>query len=54
MDMLFVKIDESVKLHDKVNILKDIEHIEEVANYLDTIPYEVLCSIGKRVLRNYK
>lgn len=54
MDMLFVKVDNDVKLHDKVFILKDNEHIEKVAKYLDTIPYEVLCSIGKRVPRIYK
>ncbi len=54
MDMLFVKVDDDVKLHDKVLILKDNKHIEEVAEHLDTIPYEVLCSIGKRVPRIYK
>ena len=53
MDMLFVKIDNTVKLYDTVEILKDIEHIESVAKYLDTIPYEVMCSIGKRVPRKY-
>ena len=53
MDMLFVKIDNTVKVHDKVVILKDIKHIEQVAQYLETIPYEVLCSIGKRVPREY-
>jgi len=53
MDMLFVKIDESVKVGDKVILIKDIEHIEEIAKHLDTISYEVLCSIGKRVPRIY-
>lgn len=53
MDMLFVKIDDSVHLHDKVVLLKDITHIEEVARHLDTIPYEVMCMIGKRVKREY-
>ena len=53
MDMLFVKIDDTVQIHDKVVILKDIEHIEKVAKYLETIPYEILCSIGKRVPREY-
>ena len=53
MDMLFVKIDNTVKLYDTVEILKDIEHIESVAKYLDTIPYEVMCSIRKRVPRKY-
>ena len=53
MDMLFVKVDDEVQLHDTVYILRDNEHIEEVAKYLDTIPYEVLCSVGKRVPRIY-
>ena len=54
MDMLFVKIDDTVHIHDTVVLLKDIEHIEQVARYLDTIPYEVLCTIGKRVPRIYE
>jgi alanine racemase len=53
MDMLFVKVDESVSLHDKVVILKDINHIIQVADYLETIPYEIICSISKRVPRIY-
>ena len=54
MDMLFVRIDDNVELYDEVEILKDNEHIEKVAEYLNTIPYEILCSIGKRVPRIYK
>lgn len=53
MDMLFVKIDDDVKVGDKVVIIKDIEHIKEIAKHLDTITYEVLCSISKRVPRIY-
>lgn len=53
MDMMFVKVDDSVKVGDKVLILKDNAHIEEVAEHLDTISYEVLCSVGKRVPRIY-
>ena len=53
MDMLFVKVDDSVKVGDKVAIIKDIEHIKEIANYLDTITYEVICSVSKRVPRIY-
>ena len=51
MDMLFVKIDDTVKEHDEVYLLKDSNHIKEVASYLGTIPYEVVTSIGKRVPR---
>lgn len=54
MDMLFVEVDENVNLYDKVEILKDNTHIEEVAKYLETIPYEILCEIGVRVPRIYK
>ena len=53
MDMLFVKIDKKVKVGDSVVLLKDSSHIEEVARYLETIPYEILCSITKRVPRVY-
>ena len=54
MDMLFVKVDDMVQLYDEVEVLRDIEHIEKVAEHLETISYEVLCSIGKRVTRIYK
>ena len=54
MDMLFVKVDNSVKVGDKVVIIKDINHIKKIADYLDTITYEVICSIGKRVPRIYE
>ena len=53
MDMLFVKIDDTVKVGDEVIILKDIDHIEQTANYLDTIPYEIMCNVSKRVPRIY-
>lgn len=54
MDMLFVKVDDEVKVHDKVSIIKDINHLKRIANHLDTITYEVICSISKRVPRIYK
>lgn len=54
MDMLFVKVDNTIKVGDKVTLIKDNNHIKEIAKYLDTISYEVLCSISKRVPRIYK
>jgi len=53
MDMLFVLVDSNVKVGDKVYLIKDNEHIIEIANYLDTIPYEIICLISKRVPRVY-
>lgn len=54
MDMLFVEVDDKVKVGDKVTIIKDIKHIKQIAKHLDTISYEVICQIGKRVPRIYK
>ncbi len=53
MDMLFVLIDDTVKIGDKVTIIKDSKHIQSIAKHLDTIPYEILCTISKRVPRLY-
>ena len=53
MDMLFVRIDDTVRLYDEVEVYQDNKHIENVAAYLDTIPYEVMCLVGKRVPRIY-
>lgn len=53
MDMLFVKVDDEVKLFDNVEIIKDIIHIKKMAKQLETLPYEILCSISKRVPKIY-
>lgn len=53
MDMLFVLIDKNVKLNDEVLIIKDNNHINEIAEYLSTINYEVMCDISSRVTRKY-
>ena len=53
MDMLFVKVDDSIKLFDKVEIIKDNNQITEIAEQLDTIEYEILCNISKRIPRIY-
>lgn len=53
MDMLMVRIDELVSLYDVVDILKDMDDIKRVADYLKTIPYEIICGISKRVPRIY-
>ena len=54
MDMLFVKVDDTIKVSDKVYVIKDINHIKQISKYLDTITYEVICSVSKRVPRIYK
>lgn len=54
MDMLFAKVDDSVQVGDSVKVLSGIKHIKETASHLETIPYEVLCCISKRVPRIYE
>jgi alanine racemase len=54
MDQTFIKVDESVKIGDDVTIMgSDLVTIDEVAKRLDTINYEIVCSISKRVPRVY-
>lgn len=53
MDMLFILIDNTVHVNDVVDVIKDNDHINEIASYLDTINYEVMCSISDRVDRKY-
>lgn len=53
MDMLMVSIDDNVNIGDRVYIYKDIEHLEYMSKFIDTIPYELICNISKRVPREY-
>lgn len=54
MDQTFVKVDEFVSIEDEVIIMgSDLVSIDDVANRLDTINYEIVCSISKRVPRIY-
>ena len=53
MDMLFVLIDDTININDEVLIIKDNNHINEIAKHLDTINYEVMCNISSRVERKY-
>lgn len=54
MDMMFVKVDETVKVNDEVELIKDNNHIYEIVSHLDTISYELACTITRRVPRIYK
>lgn len=54
MDMLMVKIDETINLYDDVTIIKDVEDIKRIAGYNNTIPYEIICLITNRVNKIYE
>ncbi|MBN2605689.1 MAG: alanine racemase [Bacilli bacterium] len=53
MDQMFVRIDKSVTLDDQVIIFGGLISIDEVAERLHTINYEVVCQITSRVPKKY-
>ncbi len=53
MDHVMIEVDESVKLGDVVEIIGPNISLEEIAKYLKTSSYEVMCSISARVPRVY-
>lgn len=55
MDHLFVKVDNTITLNDKVVIMGDnVVSIDDVANHNNTINYEVVTILSKRVPRIYR
>lgn len=54
MDQMMVKVDESVKVHDLVEIFGEHISLARMAKELNTIPYEITCLVSERVERIYK
>ena len=60
MDMILIDVSKlpDVQIGDEVVIFgkqgEEVIQVEELAQKADTIPYEVLCNIGKRVPRTYQ
>ena len=53
MGMTAVKIDNTIKMYDKVTIIGDKVSIKEIANHNGTSVYETMCNIGKQIPRVY-
>lgn len=53
MGMTAVKIDDTIKMYDKVTLIGDLVSIKEVANHNGTSIYETMCNIGKQIPRVY-
>jgi len=53
MDQMFIKVDDTITKNDDVILMGGIVSIDEVAERLDTINYEIICSITNRVPREY-
>ena len=54
MDQVMIKVDESVKVHDKVEIFGEHITLARMAKDLHTIPYEITCLVSERVERVYQ
>ena len=53
MGMIAVKIDDTVKISDRVTLIGENIPINEVSRHVGTIIYEVMCNVGKNVPRVY-
>lgn len=53
MDQMMVRVNERIKAGDKVEIFGDHISLASMAEDLETIPYEIVCLISKRVERLY-
>lgn len=53
MDMLMVKVNEDTKLGDKVELIGPHITADDIASKTETISYEVVCNLGRRLERNY-
>lgn len=53
MDQMFIKIDDSISKEDTVVLMGGLVSIDEVAERLDTINYEIICQVTYRVPKVY-
>ena len=51
--MTAVKIDNTIKMYDKVTLIGDEINIKDVARHNETSIYEIMCNIGKQIPRVY-
>lgn len=53
MDQMMIRVDETVKPHDLVEIFGEHMTLSRMAKELHTIPYEIICLVSERVERVY-
>lgn len=53
MGMIQIKVDENVKIGDKIELIGDNISVRYVANYLSTTPYEVMCMLEDNIPKVY-
>lgn len=53
MNMMFIKVDDTVKVGDSVYVIKDNKHIRDIAKHTNTITYEIICNIDNKIPKKY-
>ncbi len=53
MDMIMVEVPEQVSVGDKVELIGEHISMEQFSHWLETIPYEVMTALSKRMARTY-
>lgn len=51
MSVMFIKVDETVHEGDEVYVLRDSYHVMQTAEYLKTVPTDVICGIDANIKR---
>lgn len=54
MDQMMIRVDETIKVHDLVEIFGEHLSLSRMAKELHTIPYEITCLVSERVERVYQ
>lgn len=54
MDQMMIRVDETIKVHDKVEIFGEHISLSKMAKELHTIPYEIICLLSERVEKVYQ
>lgn len=54
MDQMMIRVDETIKVHDLIEIFGEHLSLSRMAKELHTIPYEITCLVSERVERVYQ
>ena len=53
MDIIHIKVDDSVKAGDEVELIRDNHHLDEISAHIHGATEEAVCALNKRVYREY-
>ena len=53
MDITHILVDDTVKVGDRVDLIRDNAHLDEIAAHIHGATEEAICALNKRVYREY-